>query len=180
MIGRRQYARQVRRFFECCISLRISPAVSLLASRDPVSSRFLAVCRGGRENTARRHLGEHVALSFLGRNFRSSPCKPPFRAKDGSFVFDFYAAFRFSGRGAPDRDGRGLCQETGDEFFPTQFSRIPAGRMCGLSRSVRGIFRAFQLSMPSWRVLSILDITLRERAHGEEARVLSALTRCVR
>ena len=61
-------------------------AVTLLASREPVSSRFETLCS---------------ALPFFGRYFRSSPCKHPFRAKAGSFVFfDFLAVASFTGRGA--------------------------------------------------------------------------------
>ena len=43
-----------------------------------------------------------------------------------------------------------------------------------------GILRAVQLSMPSLRLLPILYVTLRKRAHGEEARIRSSMTRCVR
>ena len=50
---------------------RVTPgAVTLLASRQPVASRFLAACRGSRVHSVRRNQGEHVALSCLGRYFR--------------------------------------------------------------------------------------------------------------
>ena len=44
-----------------------SCAVTLLASREPVPSRFPAVCRGSRADRARRNQGEHLALPFLCR-----------------------------------------------------------------------------------------------------------------
>ena len=70
----------------------MSPCVvTLLASRKPVSSRFPVVYRGSSAESARQNQGEHLALSFLGRNFRSSPCKLSFRAKCESFVFDFWS-----------------------------------------------------------------------------------------
>ena len=53
---------------------RVTPGgVTLLASRQPVASRFLAACH------ERRNQGEHVALSCLGRYFeaeRHPPCLP--------------------------------------------------------------------------------------------------------
>ena len=50
---------------------RVTPgAVTVLASRQPVASRFLVACRGSTGHSARRDQGEHVALSCLGRYFR--------------------------------------------------------------------------------------------------------------
>ena len=46
-----------------------SGGVTLLESRQPVASRFLAVWRG-RVHSVRRNQGEHVALSCLGRYSR--------------------------------------------------------------------------------------------------------------
>ena len=43
---------------------------------------------------------------------------------------------------------------------------------------LEGILRAFQLSIPSLRCLSILKSTLRRRAHHEEGRIRSAIARC--
>ena len=45
---------------------------------------------------------------------------------------------------------------------------------------LEGILCAFELSMPSLRLLPILYGTLRERALREEARIRRAMTRCVR
>ena len=91
----------------------VSGDFTLLASRQPVASRFLATCRGSRVHSVRRYQGEHVALSCLG---------------------------------------------------------LVRGRTAS----------SVQLRMPSLWLLPILYITLRKRAHGEEARSRSAMTRCVR
>ena len=56
---------------------RVSGDFTLLASRQPVASRFFAACRG-RVHSVRRNQGEHVALVLadIFEAERHPPCLP--------------------------------------------------------------------------------------------------------
>ena len=171
---------------------RVSPcAVTLLASRKPVSSRFPVVCRGSSAESARQNQGEHLALSFLGRNFRSSPCKLPFRAKGESFVLtsvcgQWCKPHRKDERGkrfvTRPRTSRGSVKKLAMNSSPLNSHEYPhdSEEYAIYIVLLEGILRALQFSIPSLRCLSILKSTLRRRAHHEEARIRSAMARCAR
>ena len=169
-------------------------AVTLLASREPVPSRFPAACRGSSADGARRNHCEHLALPFLGRYFRSSPCKPPFRAKEkASFLTSvpplvFRAEVRTTSQGRTAQALRDAAEKvhcsvkklamSSFPFNSHEFSRDGEEQATCLVMS-EGI-RAFELSMPSLLLLPILWSTLRERTHRKEARIRSGMTRCAR
>ena len=174
-------------------------AVTVLASREPVPSRFPAVCLGSSADSAGRNQGEHLALPFLGRYFRSSPRKPLLRAKAESFVFDFCAAARFSGRGTgvchlgsvvrcflrrnagrPARRGHSLCRH-GEAGAPVvlrglacvcgaRFSSCaPRRRFCGSASRPSSLVTVSQQSSSSRDLILIAKTALQRSSWLGEA-----------
>ena len=159
-----------------------------VSSREPVPSRFPAVCRGSSADCARRNQGDHLALPFLDQYLRAkAESFALFLTSGPPLVLRAEVRAASQGRTAQTlRDAaekvQGSVKKLAMSSFPLNSHEYPhdSEEYAAYLVLLEGILRAFQLSTPSLRLSPTLCSTLRKRAHREEARIRSTMTRCVR